>query len=82
MLEGWAIIDNTTGEDWNKYSSRCFGANRFRLSASFIRLSTCSGLKVDLPDDQAAAPVLHAGGFETSAKAEKCPRRPQHPSAR
>ena len=44
-LEGWAIIDNTTGEDWNNVRlSRLFPDARFRLSAS------CMSRNISAPD--------------------------------
>ncbi len=64
LLEGWAIVDNTTGEDWSNISLSLVSG----LPVSFItRLyePRYVGRPVaELPDDRAQRPILHAGALE------------------
>jgi hypothetical protein len=68
MLEGWAIIDNTTGEDWNKVQLSLVSGRPISFISQLYPPKYVQRPEVDLPDDRAAAPVLHAGGYETDAK--------------
>lgn len=67
MLEGWAIIDNTTGEDWNKVQLSLVSGRPISFISQLYPPKYVQRPEVDLPDDRAAAPVLHAGGFAANA---------------
>ncbi len=64
LLEGWAIVDNTTGEDWTNISLSLVSG----LPVSFItklyqpRFVTRS--EAELPEDRAERPILHSGAIE------------------
>jgi len=64
LLEGWAIVDNTTGDDWSGVSLSLVSG----LPVSFVsrlyepRHVTRPG--AELPEDRAQRPVLHAGAVE------------------
>ena len=85
MLEGWAIVDNTTGEDWKKVQLVAgLGAADFvrqpALPAEYVQRPTA-----ELPDDNAARPVVHEGGFAMAARGGRCAgdrlrRRPPAPA--
>ncbi|MGA3237972.1 MAG: DUF4139 domain-containing protein [Bryobacteraceae bacterium] len=77
MLEGWAIIDNTTGEDWNKVQLSLVSGRPISFISQLYPPKYVQRPEVDLPDDQAAAPVLHAGGYETDAKKTPPPQAPR-----
>jgi hypothetical protein len=69
-LEGWAIVDNTTGEDWTKVqlslvSGRPISFVSALYEPRYVRRPTAS-----LPEEQALAPTLYAG-----AVAEEAPPR-------
>ncbi len=84
LLEGWAIVDNTTGEDWTGVGLSLVSG----LPVSFItrlyepRYITRPG--AELPEDRAQRPVVHAGaigggvfrdeGRQNAAKAMAAPR--------
>jgi hypothetical protein len=68
MLEGWAIIDNTTGEDWNKVQLSLVSGRPISFISQLYPPKYVQRPEADLPDDRAAAPVLHAGGYEADAK--------------
>jgi hypothetical protein len=62
-LEGWAIVDNTTGEDWTNVqiavvSGRPVSFISRLYDAKFVQRQT-----VDLPEDRVAGPVLYEGGL-------------------
>src|ERR1700677_3593823 len=79
MLEGWAIIDNTTGEDWNKVQLSLVSGRPISFISQLYPPKYVQRPEVDLPDDRAAAPVLHAGGFATNGAMAKTP--PPQPMA-
>jgi hypothetical protein len=77
MLEGWAIIDNTTGEDWNKVQLSLVSGRPISFISQLYPPKYVQRPEVDLPDDRAAAPVLHAGGYETDARKMPPPAAPR-----
>jgi hypothetical protein len=82
MLEGWAIIDNTTGEDWNKVQLSLVSGRPISFISQLYAPKYVQRQEVDLPDDQAAAPVLHAGGYATTGAMPKLPPAPMAQPAR
>ena len=65
ILEGWAIVDNTTDEDWNHVKLSVVSGRPI----SFISLLDTPryGRReiAELPEDRAAGPVVYAGGVDT-----------------
>jgi len=75
-LEGWAIVDNTTGEDWDGVrlsvvSGRPVSFISRLYDARFLERPT-----VDLPDERAQGPVLHQGAFEAPRQFAPPPPQP------
>jgi hypothetical protein len=75
MLEGWAIVDNTTGEDWTNVqiavvSGRPVSFISRLYDAKFVQRQT-----VDLPEDRVAGPVLYEGGVSVGSGAAPAPAR-------
>ncbi len=66
-LEGWAIVDNTTGEDWNKVQLSLVSGRPISFISQLYAPKYVQRPTADLPDDAAAAPVLNAAAYETSA---------------
>ena len=66
-LEGWAIVDNTTGEDWNKVQLSLVSGRPISFVSQLYAPKYVQRPTADLPDDAAAAPVLNAAAYETSA---------------
>jgi hypothetical protein len=64
MLEGWAIVDNTTGEDWNKVQLSLVSGRPISFVSQLYAPKYVQRPAADLPDDAAAAPVLNAGAYE------------------
>jgi hypothetical protein len=84
MLEGWAIIDNTTGEDWNRVQLSLVSGRPISFISQLYPPKYVQRPEVDLPDDRAAAPVLHAGGYATTGAMAKAPppQAPPNPGPR
>jgi hypothetical protein len=66
VLEGWAIVDNTTGEDWNKVQLSLVSGRPISFVSQLYAPKYVQRPTADLPDDAAAAPVLNAGAYEAN----------------
>ncbi len=64
MLEGWAIVDNTTGEDWSKVQLSLVSGRPISFISQLYAPKYIDRPTVDLPDDRAAQAVVHQGGFD------------------
>jgi len=60
-LEGWAIIDNTTGEDWTNVRLSVVSGRPVSFISRLYEPKYVPRQTVDLPEDRAAAPVLYGG---------------------
>jgi hypothetical protein len=63
VLEGWAIVDNTTGEDWNKVQLSLVSGRPISFVSQLYPPKYVDRPAAELPDDNAARPVLHQSGF-------------------
>ncbi|MEO7650326.1 MAG: DUF4139 domain-containing protein, partial [Bryobacteraceae bacterium] len=63
MLEGWAIVDNTTGEDWTNVQLALVSGRPISFISQLYEPRYVQRPTADLPDDSAAAPVVHQGGI-------------------
>jgi hypothetical protein len=64
MLEGWAIVDNTTGEDWDKVQLSLVSGRPISFISQLYPPKYVQRPSAELPDDAAAAPVLNAAAFD------------------
>ena len=63
-LEGWAIVDNTTGEDWTGVKMALISGKPISFLSELYEPKYIDRLTADLPEEQAVKPVVHAGsGF-------------------
>lgn len=60
-LEGWAIIDNTTGEDWINVNLAVVSGRPVSFISQLYEPKYLARQTVDLPEDQAANPVVYEG---------------------
>ncbi len=60
-LEGWAIIDNTTGEDWINVNLAVVSGRPVSFISQLYEPKYLARQTVDLPEDQAANPVVYGG---------------------
>lgn len=64
MLEGWAIVDNTTGEDWTKVQLSLVSGRPISFVSQLYAPKYVTRPEAELADDRAARPVVHEGAFE------------------
>jgi hypothetical protein len=62
-LEGWAIVDNTTGEDWNKVQLSLVSGRPISFISQLYAPKHITRPEAELADDHAARPVVHQGAF-------------------
>jgi hypothetical protein len=61
LLEGWAIVDNTTGEDWNGVRLALVSGRPISFISRLYEPRYLVRREVGLPEEQPAAPQLHEG---------------------
>lgn len=64
VLEGWAIVDNTTSEDWNGVRLSLVSGRPISFVSRLYEPRYLGRPTVELPEERAQAPVLHAGAIE------------------
>jgi hypothetical protein len=67
VLEGWAIVDNTTGEDWNNVRLSLVSGRPISFVSQLYAPKYVDRPVAELADDRAAKPVVHEGGFDANA---------------
>jgi hypothetical protein len=60
-LEGWAIIDNTTGEDWTNVRLAVVSGRPVSFISNLYQPKYVARQTVELPEDRAANPVVYNG---------------------
>ena len=63
VLEGWALVDNTSGEDWTKVQLSLVSGRPISFVSQLYAPKYVTRPEAELADDSAARPVVHAGGF-------------------
>jgi len=61
-LEGWAIVDNTTGEDWTNVRMSLVSGKPISFISQLYPPKFVARLGAELPEDQAVAPTTYSGG--------------------
>lgn len=82
-LEGWAIVDNTTGEDWNKVDLSLISGRPISFISRLYEPRYVARQTAELPEDAASAPVVYEGAVETESEAvtmNKIPLPPPPPT--
>ena len=64
MLEGWAIIDNTTGEDWTNVRLAVVSGRPVSFISNLYEPKFVPRQTVELPEDRAANAVIYGGALE------------------
>ena len=83
VLEGWAIVDNTTGEDWTKVQLSLVSGRPISFVSQLYAPKYVERPAAELADDNAARPVVHEGSFAAvtgniaDAKAAPAPPAPR-----
>jgi hypothetical protein len=63
VLEGWAIVDNMTGEDWTKVQLSLVSGRPISFVSQLYAPKYVTRPGAELADDAAARPVVHQGSF-------------------
>lgn len=69
-LEGWAIVDNTSGDDWNNVRLAVVSGKPVSFITQLYSPRYVQRPFAELAENQAAAPLVYAGAME-AAKDEK-----------
>jgi flagellar biosynthesis chaperone FliJ len=64
-LEGWAIVDNTTGEDWTNVRMSLISGKPISFISALYEPKYIQRLSADLAEDKAVAPTVYAGAAES-----------------
>lgn len=70
LLEGWAIVDNTTGEDWTKVRLALVSGRPISFVSKLYEPRYVSRPVAELPEDRAQTPVIHPGAVALEAAPE------------
>lgn len=76
MLEGWAIVDNTSGEDWTKVRLALVSGRPVSFISRLYEPRYLQRQVAELPEEEAAAPEIHAGAVGGYAEAAPPPPPP------
>ena len=80
VLEGWAIVDNTTGEDWTNISLSLVSGRPVSFISQLYPPRYVNRPGAELPEDRAAVPEVHEGAYETSEVAPSPAALPRPPA--
>jgi len=72
-LEGWAIVENATGEDWNQVSLSVVSGKPVSFLTRLSDPRFVQRKEAELPGIEPAAPQLHAGAMAAEEKAAAAP---------
>jgi hypothetical protein len=63
-LEGWAIVDNTTGEDWTNVRLAVVSGRPVSFISNLYEPKYVARQTAELPEDRAANPVVYGGALQ------------------
>jgi hypothetical protein len=66
-IEGWAIVDNTTGEDWNGVRLSLVSGRPVSFISRLYEPRHIARPQAQLPEEKAQEPTIHAGGLLAQA---------------
>jgi hypothetical protein len=85
MLEGWAIVDNTTGEDWTNVNLALVSGRPISFISRLYEPSYRIRQVAELPEERTVGPVVHSGAVqmadERAAMARRAPAAPAPPAS-
>lgn len=73
-LEGWAIVDNTTGEDWTNVHVALISGKPISFISELYDPKYIHRASAELPEDQAVAPTIHSGAMDKAMEAPRANR--------
>ena len=76
-LEGWAIVDNTSGEDWNNVRLSVVSGKPISFITQFYEPRYVQRPDAELAENRAVAPVVFHGAIERFSSMRLASNRPQ-----
>ena len=76
MLEGWAIVDNTSGDDWNNVKLSVVSGRPISFITELYDPRYINRPHAELAENNAVAPVVFQGAMTTGALAAAPPPPP------
>jgi len=73
MLEGWAIVDNTTGEDWTNIHLSLVSGKPISFISQLYAPKFITRLGAELAEDHPVAPTVYAGAVAKAQPAAPLP---------
>jgi hypothetical protein len=73
LLEGWAIVDNTSGDDWSNVRLSVVSGRPISFITQLYEPRYVDRPRAELAESQAVAPVVFEGGITTGAIAPAPP---------
>jgi hypothetical protein len=70
VLEGWAILDNTSGDDWNNVRLSVVSGKPVSFISKLYEPRYVQRPVAELAENQAVAPVVYAGAMQSDAVAK------------
>lgn len=70
-FEGWAIVDNVTGEDWNNVRLSVVSGRPISFLSRLYEPRYLPRPEAQLPEERAQAPIVHQGAIGGLVEAEK-----------
>jgi hypothetical protein len=70
-LEGWAIVDNTTGEDWTNVHLSLVSGKPISFISQLYAPKYIQRQGAELPEDQAVAPTVYSAAVKASPAAPR-----------
>ncbi|MGA2738761.1 MAG: DUF4139 domain-containing protein [Bryobacteraceae bacterium] len=80
-LEGWAIVDNTSGEDWDKVDLSLVSGRPISFISRLYEPRYVARQTAELAEDSGSAPVVYEGAVETEADTINGQPAPPPPAA-
>ena len=81
IFEGWAIVDNTTDEDWNNVQLSVVSGRPISFISLLDTPRYGQRQVAELPEDRAAGPVVYSGSVDVNGSVAAAERRPAAGSA-
>ena len=82
LLEGWAIVDNTSGEDWTNVQLSLVSGLPVSFISRLYEPRYLSRPVVQLAQDRAWRPVVHGGAIEEAGLSDMAAATPAPPAMR
>lgn len=79
LLEGWAIVDNTTGEDWTNITLSLVSGRPISFISKLYEPRYRDRPEAELPEEQNVGPVVYSGALAGAAPAPKAAMAPPPP---